>query len=118
VEVGGNRTGVPTPEDALSLARVVDDLPGVELRGVFGFPTPPQSRPIFQERQTVKSLRERRRVARGTAPFITEAFFAQPPELFVPTHGASRSRRARDRQIHRILCGVLPTCMERDAAAT
>jgi D-serine deaminase-like pyridoxal phosphate-dependent protein len=49
VEVGASRTGVPTPEDALALGRIVDGLPGVELRGVFGFPTPPTTRPIFQE---------------------------------------------------------------------
>lgn len=49
VEVGFGRTGVPTPAQAVELARLVDSLPGLELRGVLGFPTPPSTRPILQE---------------------------------------------------------------------
>lgn len=49
VETGANRTGAPTPQRAVELARLIDELPGLELRGVMGFPTPPESRSVFQE---------------------------------------------------------------------
>lgn len=49
VETGANRTGTPTPHHALELARLIDRLPGVELRGIMGFPTSPEARPMIQE---------------------------------------------------------------------
>lgn len=49
VECGMNRTGVPTPEDAVALGKLIQDLPGLELRGIMGFPTPPECRPIIQK---------------------------------------------------------------------
>jgi D-serine deaminase-like pyridoxal phosphate-dependent protein len=49
VETGANRTGVPSPRHALELGQVIDRLPGIELRGIMGFPTPPECRPVIQE---------------------------------------------------------------------
>jgi D-serine deaminase-like pyridoxal phosphate-dependent protein len=49
METGADRTGVPTPQQTVELARLIHSLPGLELRGVMGFPTAPESRPIFQE---------------------------------------------------------------------
>jgi D-serine deaminase-like pyridoxal phosphate-dependent protein len=49
IETGANRTGVTTPEAAVELARIIDAAPGLEFRGIMGFPTPPQARPIIQE---------------------------------------------------------------------
>jgi D-serine deaminase-like pyridoxal phosphate-dependent protein len=48
VECGMNRTGLP-PAQAAELAKLIDSLPGVELRGFMGYPTPPESRSILQE---------------------------------------------------------------------
>ena len=48
VETGSKRTGV-TPQQATALAQLIEDLPGLELRGIMGFPTPPAARPILQE---------------------------------------------------------------------
>jgi D-serine deaminase-like pyridoxal phosphate-dependent protein len=49
VEMGFKRTGVATLEGSLELAKVVDGLPGLELKGFMGFPTPPSTRALFQE---------------------------------------------------------------------
>jgi D-serine deaminase-like pyridoxal phosphate-dependent protein len=49
VETGANRTGVASPGQAVELAQVIDRLPGLELRGILGFPTPPEARPVIQE---------------------------------------------------------------------
>jgi D-serine deaminase-like pyridoxal phosphate-dependent protein len=49
IETGANRTGVPTPQATLELAQLIDQLPGLALRGIMGFPTPPASRPVIQE---------------------------------------------------------------------
>jgi D-serine deaminase-like pyridoxal phosphate-dependent protein len=49
VEAGMNRTGVQTPADAVALAQLIDQLPGLELRGLMAYPTPPESRPMIQE---------------------------------------------------------------------
>lgn len=49
VETGGKRAGVQTPQAAVTLAQWVDKLPGLELRGIMGFPTPPEARPVLQE---------------------------------------------------------------------
>ena len=35
----GNRSGVATPQDAVELAAIVSDLPGLHLRGLMGYPT-------------------------------------------------------------------------------
>ena len=48
LDATGVRTGV-SPGEAAELARLIDSLPGLELLGVMGFPTPPETRPIFQE---------------------------------------------------------------------
>ena len=49
LECGHNRTGVATAADALALGKLIDSLPGLELRGIMGFPTPPAVRPFLQE---------------------------------------------------------------------
>lgn len=49
LEVGMKRTGVPTPADAVALAQQVDQSPGLALRGLMLYPTPPSTRPIIQE---------------------------------------------------------------------
>lgn len=49
MDTGGGRAGVPSPQAAVDLAKVMDDLPGVELRGLMTFPTPPETRPQIQE---------------------------------------------------------------------
>lgn len=49
VEAGMNRTGVQTPAAAAELAKLIDRLPGLELRGFMAYPTPASSRPIIQE---------------------------------------------------------------------
>jgi D-serine deaminase-like pyridoxal phosphate-dependent protein len=45
LEVGMRRTGVPTPAQAVELAEQVDKAPGLELRGLMLYPTPPQDPP-------------------------------------------------------------------------
>jgi D-serine deaminase-like pyridoxal phosphate-dependent protein len=49
MEVGMKRTGVPTPGQAVELAQKVDQAPGLELRGLMLYPTPPATRPLIQE---------------------------------------------------------------------
>ena len=49
VECGMNRTGVQTPQAAVELGKVIDSLPGLEMRGIMGYPTPPECRPMIQE---------------------------------------------------------------------
>jgi D-serine deaminase-like pyridoxal phosphate-dependent protein len=49
VECGMNRTGVATPAGATDLAKLIDRLPGLELRGFMGYPTGPDARPVIQE---------------------------------------------------------------------
>jgi len=48
VETGSNRTGV-TAQEAVELGQLIEDSPGLELRGIMGFPTPPTVRPLIQE---------------------------------------------------------------------
>jgi D-serine deaminase-like pyridoxal phosphate-dependent protein len=48
VDTGFERTGMLTPQDCVDLAKLVDTLPGLELRGFMGFPTAPDTRPIIQ----------------------------------------------------------------------
>ena len=49
IESGHKRTGVPTVADAVELGKLIDTSPGLELRGIMAFPTPPSVRPIIQE---------------------------------------------------------------------
>lgn len=49
VETTANRTGVTSPQGAVELAQLIDKSPGLELRGIMGFPTPPKVRPLIQE---------------------------------------------------------------------
>lgn len=49
METGANRTGTTSPQATVELAQLIDRSPGLELRGVMGFPTPPEVRPLFQE---------------------------------------------------------------------
>lgn len=49
IETGAQRTGTPNPAATRELARRIHDAPGLALRGVMGFPTPPSVRPIFEE---------------------------------------------------------------------
>jgi D-serine deaminase-like pyridoxal phosphate-dependent protein len=48
IETGANRTGV-TPQEATELGQLIDQSPGLELRGIMGFPTAPEARPVIQE---------------------------------------------------------------------
>ncbi|MCX6045241.1 MAG: alanine racemase [Chloroflexi bacterium] len=48
VETGSNRTGV-TAQEAVELGQLIDKSPGLELRGIMGFPTAPSVRPLIQE---------------------------------------------------------------------
>ena len=48
IESGGKRVGV-LPEKSAELGRIVDNAPGLELKGVMSFPTPPETRPFFLE---------------------------------------------------------------------
>jgi D-serine deaminase-like pyridoxal phosphate-dependent protein len=48
VEAGMNRTGA-TPAQAVELGKLIDQLPGLELRGFMAYPTPPESREVIQE---------------------------------------------------------------------
>lgn len=81
MEVGMKRTGVPTPQDAVALAEMVDRAPGLALRGLMLYPTPPATRPLIQEALTLfdrKGL-PHPMVSGGSTP---NAFFAgQIPEL-------------------------------------
>lgn len=49
VECGQDRTGVTSADQALALGQIIDKSPGLELRGIMGFPTPPAARPLIQE---------------------------------------------------------------------
>ena len=49
VDCGHERTGVTDAGQAVELGKMIDALPGLELRGIMGFPTPPSVRPMFQE---------------------------------------------------------------------
>lgn len=49
VDCGMQRTGVPSVEQAVELGRLIDSLPGLELRGIMGFPTPPSMRSFLVE---------------------------------------------------------------------
>ncbi len=49
IETGQERTGTITPAQTLALAQLIDRSPGLEFRGIMGFPTPPESRPLIQE---------------------------------------------------------------------
>ncbi len=49
LETGESRTGTTSPQGTLELAQLIDRAPGLELRGIMGFPTSPQARPLLQE---------------------------------------------------------------------
>ena len=49
IESGNERTGVPSPLEAVELAKLIDLSSGLELRGIMAYPTPPSVRPIIQE---------------------------------------------------------------------
>ncbi len=49
IETGSNRTGSTSPQKTLELARLIHERPGLELRGIMGFPTPPRVRPLLRE---------------------------------------------------------------------
>jgi D-serine deaminase-like pyridoxal phosphate-dependent protein len=55
MDTGGQRAGVQTPEEAVALARLIDDLPGIMFWGLMTFPTRPDSAPVFEE--TVQALK-------------------------------------------------------------
>jgi D-serine deaminase-like pyridoxal phosphate-dependent protein len=56
MDTGGQRAGVQTPQEALALARLIDDLPGTTFWGLMTFPTRQESASIFEE--TVQSLKQ------------------------------------------------------------
>ncbi|MBM3459144.1 MAG: D-TA family PLP-dependent enzyme, partial [Armatimonadetes bacterium] len=45
VDLGGGRTGVQSPEEAVRLGARIAEAPGLEMRGIMAFPTPPSVRP-------------------------------------------------------------------------
>lgn len=49
VELDRGRTGVPSPQAAVELARTIDRAPGLALRGVMIMPSPPEVRSLLQE---------------------------------------------------------------------
>ena len=49
VELDQGRTGVGTSQHAVELAKIIDESPGLELRGVMIMPAPPSIRPFLQE---------------------------------------------------------------------
>lgn len=49
VEMGFRRTGAVSPQAGAELAGLADSLPGLRLRGIMGFPTGPETRPLIQE---------------------------------------------------------------------
>ena len=82
IELGmGGRCGVETASGAAELAAVVDSLPGVELRGIMAMPSPPGSRPFFQETLALmdKSGLPHPIVSGGSTPGAFEAH--EIPEL-------------------------------------
>jgi D-serine deaminase-like pyridoxal phosphate-dependent protein len=54
MDTGGSRAGVQTSEEAVALARLIDDLPGITFWGLMTYPTRPETAPIFEE--TVRAL--------------------------------------------------------------
>jgi len=48
LDCGYGRTGVDSAA-AVGLGKLIDSLPGLELRGIMGYPTPPSVRPLLQE---------------------------------------------------------------------
>ena len=57
MDTGGSRAGVQTPEEAMALARLIDELPGVAFWGLMTFPTRPESAPVLAE--TIRLLQRR-----------------------------------------------------------
>ncbi len=55
-DCGMQRTGVATVEESVALGRLIESLPGLELRGILGFPTPPSMRPFI--RQVIAAFEE------------------------------------------------------------
>ena len=49
VELDRGRTGVPSPEAAAELGKIVDRAPGLEFRGLMIMPSPPEVRSFIQE---------------------------------------------------------------------
>lgn len=49
IELDQGRTGVPTPQAALHLARQIHGVAGLELRGLMVMPSPPTVRALLQE---------------------------------------------------------------------
>ncbi len=55
VDTGGKRAGVQTADEAVSLARLATELPGVDFRGLMTYPTAEQTAPLFE---TIVSMLE------------------------------------------------------------
>lgn len=49
LDTGGKRTGVQSPQAAVDLAKKVDALPNLELRGVMTYPSRPTVKPFIEE---------------------------------------------------------------------
>jgi D-serine deaminase-like pyridoxal phosphate-dependent protein len=49
IDCGNQRTGVTSVEEAVELGKLAHTLPGLELRGIMGFPTPPSVGPFLHE---------------------------------------------------------------------
>jgi D-serine deaminase-like pyridoxal phosphate-dependent protein len=52
----GRRSGVPTHQDAVELAKLVEELPGLRLRGLMGYPTGPWPECLDLFRATIKAF--------------------------------------------------------------
>ena len=80
LDCGYGRTGVNSAA-AVELGKLIDALPGLELRGIMGYPTPPTVRPLLQE--TVDRYRRAGLpcsiVSGGGTPYALEAHLI--PEL-------------------------------------
>lgn len=101
VECGSKRTGVQTPQASLELAILIDSLPGLELRGIMGMPTPAGSRSVIQETLHLfdQAGLAHPIVSGGSTPYAFEAHLI--PELTeyrsgeYPTGGEGHLRQGR-----------------------
>lgn len=80
LDCGYSRTGVGSAA-AVELGKLIHTLPGLELRGIMGYPTPPSVRPLLQE--TLEAYRREGLpcsiVSGGGTPYALEAHLI--PEL-------------------------------------
>jgi D-serine deaminase-like pyridoxal phosphate-dependent protein len=56
MDTGGRRAGVQSPQEAIALARLIDDLPGLTFWGLMTYPTRAETVPMLEE--TVDALKK------------------------------------------------------------